>query len=82
MGQRSFRRLVPTYQKVEGWNFSEQLVNGGLQFVILKDADCNLFGDYGQHIYEIERAFEPLMPHAVTAVAYKRCAANLGLLSC
>jgi len=81
-GQQSFKRLVPSYQKVAGWDFSEQLVNGGLQFKILQDADCNLFGDYGQHIYEIERAYQPVAPHAVTAVLYKRCNAALNLTAC
>jgi hypothetical protein len=81
-GAESFRRLVPSYQKVEGWDFSEELVNGGLQFKILKDTDCNFFEDFGQHIYEIERAYQPVMPHAVTAILYKRCAANLGLTDC
>lgn len=81
-GQNSFKRLVPEYQKVAGWNFSEQLVNGGLEFKILQDADCNLFGDYGQHIYEIERAYQPVVPHAVVAILFKRCSASLGLTSC
>jgi hypothetical protein len=81
-GQSSFKRLVPEYQKVAGWNFSEQLVNGGLEFKILQDADCNLFGDFGQHIYEIERAYQPVVPHAVTAILYKRCSTSLNLTSC
>lgn len=78
-GQSSFKRLVPSYQKVAGYDFSEQLVNGGLQFKLLQDADCNLFGDYGVHIYEIERAFMPMVPHAVCAVIYKRPGAVLNL---
>lgn len=82
MGQSSFRRLVPEYAKVAGWDFSEQLVNGGLRFKILSDADCNLWEDYGQHLYEIERAYEPLAPHAVTAILYKRCTASLNLVAC
>ena len=74
--------MVPTYAKVAGWDFSEQLVNGGLRFKILDDADCNLFNDYGQHLYEIERAYQPIAPHAVTAVLYARCTNNLGLAAC
>ena len=81
-GQQSFKRLVPEYSKVAGWNFSDQLVNGGLEFKILQDADCNLFGDYGQHIYEVERAYQPIAPHAVTAVLYKRCTTALNLTAC
>ena len=81
-GQDSFNRLVPSYQQVAGWNFPSQLVNGSLEFRILEDADCNLFRDFGVHLYQIERAFEPRVPHAVTAILYKRCTANLGLISC
>lgn len=81
-GQDSFRRLVPTYQKVAGWDFPENIVNGGLQFVVPRDADCHLWGDYGVHLYEIERAYEPVVPHAVCAILYLRCTANLGLVPC
>lgn len=81
-GQDSFKRLVPSYQKVAGWDFPENIVNGGLQFVIPNDADCNLWRDYGVHLYEIERAYQPIAPHAVTAIAYSRCTANLGLIAC
>jgi hypothetical protein len=71
-GQNSFKRLVPSYAKVAGWDFSEQLVNGGLEFVILQDADCNLFRDFGQHLFEVERAYQPIHPEAACAVAYVR----------
>lgn len=81
-GENSFDRLVPSYQKVAGWEFPEQLVNGGLQFEVLKDADCHLWGDFGVHLYEIERAYQPIAPHAVTAILYQRCTANLGLVPC
>ena len=81
-GQDSFRRLVPQYSKVAGWDFPEQLVNGTLEFKVLEDTDCNFWGDYGVHRYQIERAFEPIAPHAVTAILYARCTANLGLIAC
>jgi hypothetical protein len=81
-GQDSFMRLTPSYQQVAGWEFPNQLVNGGLQFVIPRDADCHLWGDYGVHLYEIERAFQPVVPHAVTAIMYSRCTANLGMTAC
>ncbi len=82
MGRRSFARLVPEAYKIQGWDFSPQITNGGLQFVQLRDAECHVFGDYGQHLYEIERAFQPLMPHAVCPILYKRCASTLGLVPC
>lgn len=79
MGKGSFKRLVPEYKKVAGWDFSEQLVNGGLEWKLLQDADCNLFGDYMLPIYEIERAYQPVVPHAVCAVLFKRPTAALNL---
>lgn len=81
-GAESFARLVPNYQKVAGWDFPEQLVNGTLEFVHLSDTDCNFWGDYGVHRYQIERAYQPIAPHAVTAILYQRCTANLGLIAC
>lgn len=81
-GQRSFTRLTPSYKQVPGFNFPAQLVNGGMEFKILQDADCYLFGDSGIHIWETERAFRPEVPHAVCSILFKRCAANLGLQSC
>lgn len=77
-GQASFMRLVPQYAKVAGWDFSEQIVNGGLTFKILQDADCNLWGDFGQHLYEIERAYQPVHPHAVLPVLYTRASFDAG----
>jgi hypothetical protein len=81
-GRESFKRLVPARYKAEGWDFSPQITNGGLTFKQLIDAECNAWGDYGQHFYEIERAFQPLHPQAVCAVLYKRCAGALNLVPC
>jgi hypothetical protein len=81
-GRNSFKRLVPERYRVEGWDFSPQITNGGLQFKQLIDAECNAWGDYGQHFYEIERAYQPLSPHAVCAVLYNRCTPSLGISVC
>jgi hypothetical protein len=77
-GQSPFARLVPTYQRVPGWDFPAQIANGGLDFKILSDADCNFWEDFGQHRYEIERAYQPIHPHAVAAIMFKRTAAIAG----
>lgn len=79
MGKGSFKRLVPEYKKVAGWDFSEQLVNGGLHWEQLFDADCNLFRDFIVPLYEIERGFQPVVPHAVCAVLFKRAASSMNL---
>lgn len=81
-GRESFKRLVPERYKVEGWDFSPQITNGGLNFKQLIDAECNAWGDYGQHFYEIERAYQPMHPQAVCAVLYARCAGALNLIPC
>jgi hypothetical protein len=81
-GQKSFKRLVPSSYKVAGWDFSPQITNGGLVFKQLSDADCNLWGDFGQHLYEIERAYQPIQPHAVCAVIYQRCRGAMNLVAC
>jgi hypothetical protein len=78
MGKSSFARLVPTYQRIPGWDFAPQIANGGLDFKILQDADCNFWEDFGQHRYEIERAYQPVMPHAVCAILYARASTGVG----
>lgn len=77
-GRSPFARLVPTYQRVPGWDFPAQIANGGLDFKILSDADCNFWEDFGQHRYEIERAYQPVHPHAVCAIIFKRPAVTAG----
>ena len=78
MGKNSFARLVPSYQRIPGWDFAPQIANGGLDFKILQDADCNFWEDFGQHRYEIERAYQPIQPHAVCAIMYQRTASGAG----
>ena len=77
-GKSPFARLVPTYQRVPGWDFPAQIANGGLDFKILSDADCNFWEDFGQHRYEIERAYQPIHPHAVCAILFARPATGAG----
>ncbi len=78
LGRSSFSRLVPVYQKVPGWDFPAQIANGGLDFKVLSDADCNFWEDFGQHRYEIERAYQPMFPHAVCAIMFLRTSSGAG----
>lgn len=79
----SFERLVPEAFVGEGsFQFAPQLYGGELEWVYIRDNDCNLFGDTGQHVYQISRAYRPFRPHAVMPIGYKRCAFDLGLISC
>jgi hypothetical protein len=82
VGYNGFKRLVPESYKTPGFDFQSPISNQGLKFKLLEDADCNFWGDFGQHMYEIERAFQPVHPHAIAAIAFKRCTGNLGLTTC
>jgi len=79
----SFERLVPERYVGEGsFRFAPQLHMGELEWHYEKDNDCNVWGDYGFHKYQIERAYKPLRPQFIVPVLYKRCRADLGLDAC
>ena len=70
----AFKRLVPENYVGEGtFKFAPQLAMGELEWTYFRDNDCNLYGDYGQHIYQIQRAIQPLRPQNVCAIVYSRC---------
>ena len=70
----AFKRLVPESYTGEGtFRFAPQLAMGELEWTYFRDNDCNLYGDYGQHIYQIQRAIQPVRPQNVCAIVYKRC---------
>lgn len=79
----SFRRLVPErYTGVGDWKFPEQYSQGELEFVCIRDNDCNSWGDYGYHLYQMIRAYRPERPHCVVPILYSRCEPDLGLGPC
>ena len=79
----SFSRLTPERYSGEGsFKFAPQLHMGELEWVAQRDNDCNLFLDFGQHIYQISRAYQPIRPHCVIPFAYKRCTFDTGLETC
>ena len=82
IAQRSFRRLVPEKYVGEGsFKFAPQLHMGELDWHYHIDNDCNQFGDYGWHKYQITRAYQPERPQFVVPILYKRNPADLGLAS-
>ena len=79
----TFRRLVPERFVGEGtFKFDPQFIMGELNWHYQKDNICNVWGDFGFHIYQIVRAFQPRRPHAVIPVLYKRCSEDLGRSTC
>jgi hypothetical protein len=81
--RNSFKRIVPERFTGEGtFRFAPQMAMGELQWVFRPDNDCNLFGDFGQHIYQVTRAFQAVQPHAVIPIIHTRCDADLGLVAC
>lgn len=79
----AFKRLVPETYTGEGtFRFAPQLAMGELEWTYFRDNDCNLYGDFGQHIYQISRAIQPIRPQNVCAILYKRCAYNGMPLPC
>lgn len=78
-----FKRLVPEKYVGEGsFKFNPQLAMGELDWHYQIDNDCNAFGDFGWHQYQITRAYQPLRPQFIVPILYKRCTADLGLVNC
>jgi len=79
----AFKRLVPEQYVGEGtFRFAPQLAMGELEWTYFRDNDCNLYGDFGQHIYQIQRAIQPIRPQNVVAILFKRCPFDGNPLPC
>lgn len=73
-GANAKERLVPKRWAGDGQvKFPDQLTPETLEFVVIKDNDCNKFGRNGRFQYSIERAYRPVQPHAHCGVIYRRC---------
>ena len=79
----AFRRLVPERFIGEGsFKWEPQYMMGELKWSNILDNQCNPWGDFGFHLYQIVRAFQARRPHGVIPLLYKRCAQDLGLNAC
>ncbi len=79
----TFERLVPERYVGEGsFKFAPQLHMGELEWHYQIDNECNQWGDFGWHKYQITRAYKPLRPQHIVHILYKRCKADLGLVDC
>jgi hypothetical protein len=83
IGGDAFKRLVPEQYTGEGtFKFAPQLSMGELEWTYFRDNDCNLYGDFGQHIYQISRAIQPIRPQNVVPILYRRCPFDGNPLPC
>lgn len=83
IGKSSFERLVPERFTGEGsFKFSPQLAMGELVWHYVIDNDCNQYGDFGWHLYEITRAYRPVRPANVLPILYRRCPIDAGTTQC
>lgn len=81
VGADSFARLTPAQYTGEGsFKFPSQVSMGELMFQVIKDNCRNVWGDFGRHFYQIERAYKPMRPHAVCAIAFKRAMSQYNLV--
>lgn len=79
----AFRRLVPERYVTDGcFKWNEQFIMGELDFLNIRDNVCNVWQDFGFHVYQIVRAFQSRRPHGVIPILYKRCALDFGFQVC
>lgn len=82
--QDSFRRRVPQQFVAQGEiKYPSQNFGGDLQWSFLKD-QCNKWGDKGQFLYQIARAYQvgAAGAHSIVPIAFKRCPEDYGLSTC
>lgn len=83
IGKSTFERLVPEKYTGEGsFKFSPQLAMGELQWHYVIDNDCNQYGDFGWHKFEITRAYRPVRPASVVPILFRRCTSDTGIIEC
>lgn len=79
----AFRRRVPSQFVAQGdIKFPSQNFGGMLQWVFRPDNSCNKWGDKGYFIYQMARAYQAVMPHAIIPIAFRRCPDDYGLSTC
>jgi len=79
----TFRRLVPErYVGEASFKWEPQFVMGELEWTNIRDNINNPYGDFGYHLYQVERAIQARRPHAVIPILMKRCAEDMGLATC
>lgn len=83
LASESFKRLTPEAYTGEGtFKFAPQMFMGELRWKNLEDNDCNEWQDFGQHLYQIQRAYQPVRPQNVIPFLYQRCRFANDLVHC
>lgn len=71
----AIKRLVADKYTGEGTaKFDPRLGNGEIQWHYVIDNSTNRHGDFGFHKYQFIQAYQPLRPHHIVTLHYKRCA--------
>jgi hypothetical protein len=79
----AFRYLTPTrLTKIGDMEWPSVAAPGQMEWINPQDLACNKYRDFGQFIWELERAIQPIVPHGVIPFLYTRCADALGLVGC
>jgi hypothetical protein len=79
----AFKYLTPTSMtRIGDMHWPSTMSPGELRWINPQDLNCNKYQDFGQFIWEVERAIQPRVPHGVIGVLYTRCNNNLGLTAC
>lgn len=80
----SFRRRTPAQFAGQGdIKYPSQNFGGDLRWSFLQD-QCNKWGDKGQFLYQIARAYQVGAngAHSIIPIAFKRCPVDYGLSTC
>lgn len=79
----AFRRLVPEKYLGEGcFKWDPQFIMGEIDWINERDMQCNVWKDFGFHIYQVVRAFQARRPHGIIPILYKRCSLDFGFATC
>lgn len=79
----AFRYLVPkSLTRIGDMQWEAAAAPGTMTWINPRDLACNKYKDFGQFIWELERAIQPIVPHGVIPFMYTRCANSLNLVAC
>lgn len=79
-----FKKLVPEDLTVGGGGarWAPQNVIGTVEWLMERDMTVNKYGDLGQWIWQVIRAYQPTKPWAVVPILSKRCSPGDDITAC